>query len=292
MHSSTHRIKLPLIWFQVSKKNPEFYFNECNNITLAAWSFIYLKYFINFLSAILTLSIHKRLLNLKIISREDFCAVAWGEDGILLLGGYDDLGYQTRTELYNVTSRSWTRWPIHCKVTSRPQQRGPGSRTCPSAAASTRAASTVTGWWWRGAGPWARTASTTTSPTMSSGELWPGAWADTCGLQIPFIIACLCKNLKDLNSLKVSNGHWTDCFCVHFIDSFLLKLCCSIGARILQFAALQTLQHSHPCCRYEPAADTWLQLDSMKHGRSSFAIQSVGGDLTAIAGWDVSILWS
>ena len=42
-------------------------------------------------------------------SREDFCAVAWGEDGILLLGGYDDLGYQTRTELYNVTSRSWTR---------------------------------------------------------------------------------------------------------------------------------------------------------------------------------------
>ena len=52
------------------------------------------------------------------------------------------------------------------------------------------------------------------------------------------------------------------------------------------------LQHSPPCCRYEPAADTWLQLDSMKHGRSSFAIQSVGGDLTAIAGWDVSILWS
>ena len=58
---------------------------------------------------IATSSINKNLINLIFISREDFCAVAWGEDGILLLGGYDDLGYQTRTELYNVTSRSWTR---------------------------------------------------------------------------------------------------------------------------------------------------------------------------------------
>ena len=146
-------------------------------MALVAWFFIYLKCLVIFV--ILTPSSRKKITNLiwLDIPREDFCAVAWGEDGILLLGGYDDLGYQTRTELYNVTSRSWTRWPIHCKVTSRPQQRGPGSRTCPSAAASTRAASTVTGWWWRGAGPWARTASTTTSPTMSSGEL-AKTWAE------------------------------------------------------------------------------------------------------------------
>ena len=81
---------------------------------------------------------------------------------------------------------------------------------------------------------------------------WPKHEQNTCRFQIPFIIACLCKNLKDLNSLKVSNGHWTDCFCVHFIDSFLLKLCCSIGARILQFAALQTLQHSPPAAGMTP----------------------------------------
>ena len=55
------------------------------------------------------MSYTKKLKLSSLYSREDFCAVAWGEDGILLLGGYDDLGYQTRTELYNVTSRSWTR---------------------------------------------------------------------------------------------------------------------------------------------------------------------------------------
>jgi len=39
--------------------------------------------------------------------REDFCALAWGEDGILLTGGYDDVGSQRRTELFNVTSGTW-----------------------------------------------------------------------------------------------------------------------------------------------------------------------------------------
>ena len=40
--------------------------------------------------------------------RQDFCALAWGEDGIIVTGGYDDIGQQTRTELYNVTSGTWS----------------------------------------------------------------------------------------------------------------------------------------------------------------------------------------
>jgi len=39
--------------------------------------------------------------------RQDFCTLPWGEDGILVVGGYDDFGGKTRTELYNVTSSSW-----------------------------------------------------------------------------------------------------------------------------------------------------------------------------------------
>ena len=39
--------------------------------------------------------------------REDFCALAWGEDGILVTGGYDDVGSQRRTEVFNVTSGTW-----------------------------------------------------------------------------------------------------------------------------------------------------------------------------------------
>jgi len=39
--------------------------------------------------------------------REDFCTVAWGDDEILVIGGYDDIGRQTRTEVFNVTSGSW-----------------------------------------------------------------------------------------------------------------------------------------------------------------------------------------
>lgn len=41
--------------------------------------------------------------------RQDFCSLAWGEDGILVIGGYDDVGGQTRTELYNTSTNSWTR---------------------------------------------------------------------------------------------------------------------------------------------------------------------------------------
>ena len=33
----------------------------------------------------------------------------WGNDGILLTGGYDDLGGETRTELFNTTTKMWTR---------------------------------------------------------------------------------------------------------------------------------------------------------------------------------------
>lgn len=40
--------------------------------------------------------------------RQDFCALAWGDDGVLLTGGYDDLGGESRTELYNISTNSWT----------------------------------------------------------------------------------------------------------------------------------------------------------------------------------------
>ena len=39
--------------------------------------------------------------------RENFCALALGEDGILVTGGYDDVGSQRRTEVFNVTSGTW-----------------------------------------------------------------------------------------------------------------------------------------------------------------------------------------
>jgi len=40
--------------------------------------------------------------------RQDFCVVNWGEDGIAVIGGYDDAGSQTKTELYNTTTKSWS----------------------------------------------------------------------------------------------------------------------------------------------------------------------------------------
>jgi len=39
--------------------------------------------------------------------RQEFCALAWGDDGILLTGGYDDFGEETRTELYTISTNSW-----------------------------------------------------------------------------------------------------------------------------------------------------------------------------------------
>jgi len=39
--------------------------------------------------------------------REDFCTIPWGEEEILLIGGYDDIGMKKRTEAFNVTSGSW-----------------------------------------------------------------------------------------------------------------------------------------------------------------------------------------
>ena len=34
-------------------------------------------------------------------AREDFCTVPWGEDEILVIGGYDDIGRQTRQKISN-----------------------------------------------------------------------------------------------------------------------------------------------------------------------------------------------
>lgn len=40
--------------------------------------------------------------------REDFCAVPFGDDGIMVIGGYDDLGGQQHVELFNITTNTWT----------------------------------------------------------------------------------------------------------------------------------------------------------------------------------------
>ena len=50
---------------------------------------------------------HPSLSLISSLLREDFCALSWGDDSILLIGGYDDMGSQRRTELYNVTSGTW-----------------------------------------------------------------------------------------------------------------------------------------------------------------------------------------
>merc|ERR550532_166639 len=34
--------------------------------------------------------------------REDFCTVPWGEDEILVIGGYDDIGRQTRQNCFQI----------------------------------------------------------------------------------------------------------------------------------------------------------------------------------------------
>jgi len=41
--------------------------------------------------------------------RTDFCSMPWGEDGLLLVGGYDDIGMQRQVNLLNVTSGHWSR---------------------------------------------------------------------------------------------------------------------------------------------------------------------------------------
>ena len=42
-------------------------------------------------------------------TRLDFCAVPWGRDGLLLVGGYDDMGGQQHVELLNTTTMEWSR---------------------------------------------------------------------------------------------------------------------------------------------------------------------------------------
>jgi len=41
--------------------------------------------------------------------RQDFCVLPLGEDSLVLIGGYNDIGAQTIAEKFNVTTKSWTR---------------------------------------------------------------------------------------------------------------------------------------------------------------------------------------
>jgi len=40
--------------------------------------------------------------------RLHFCALPWDQDGIVVIGGFDDENHEARTELYNVTTKSWS----------------------------------------------------------------------------------------------------------------------------------------------------------------------------------------
>merc|ERR1711962_1804099 len=40
--------------------------------------------------------------------RQDFCVLPLGEDSLVLIGGYNDVGAQTIAEKFNVTTKSWT----------------------------------------------------------------------------------------------------------------------------------------------------------------------------------------
>ena len=40
--------------------------------------------------------------------------------------------------------------------------------------------------------------------------------------------------------------------------------------------------------RYDPEEDEWTIMEKMRRGRSSFALETINGTLTAIGGWNVS----
>merc|ERR1711915_621442 len=41
--------------------------------------------------------------------RMDFCSIQWGEDGIVMIGGFDDLSSQRQVDLFNITTGSWNK---------------------------------------------------------------------------------------------------------------------------------------------------------------------------------------
>jgi len=119
--------------------------------------------------------------------RQDFCALAWGDDGILVTGGYDDVGQQTRVELYNVTAGTWR------MLARMPEGKG----------------------------------------------------LHACGYYQGGVVVA---------------GGWT---------------ASEDGEDISQSVAW-----------YDPQEDSWTMLEPMKRGRSSFALQTINGTLTAIGGWN------
>jgi len=119
--------------------------------------------------------------------RQDFCALAWGEDGILVTGGYDDVGQETRTELFNVTSGTW-------KMLARMPE-GRGLHAC---------------------------------SYYNGGVIVSGGW--------------------------VTSDDGQD-----------------ISMSVLW---------------YDPEEDEWTIMEKMRRGRSSFALETINGTLTAIGGWN------
>lgn len=48
---------------------------------------------------------------------------------------------------------------------------------------------------------------------------------------------------------------------------------------------------SHSAVWWDPASANWTELEDLKKGRTQFALEEVNGTLTAIGGFDVSVLF-
>ena len=48
---------------------------------------------------------------------------------------------------------------------------------------------------------------------------------------------------------------------------------------------------SHSAVWWDPATANWTELEDLKKGRTQFALEEVNGTLTAIGGFDVSVLF-
>ena len=81
----------------------------------------------------------------------------------------------------------------------------------------------------------------------------------------------------DTQHLFYPNHESSVCFYYKTVHSFLMENFCGLWSLHLSLDV-----------RYDPAADTWTVMDNMKRGRSAFALATINGTLTAIAGWDVS----
>ena len=168
--------------------------------------------------------------------RSDFCSLAWQDEAILVIGGYDAGGGQARTEMYNVTTGKWSQlqaMPI-----------GRGLHSC----GLYKAGRVII--------------------TQIGLEIVINLWTyisclrsqTSSGKYFPF------KSLSVLQGGMVAAGGWTETE-----DGWN--------------------EISHTAVWYDPASASWTQLENLKKGRTQFALEEVNGTMTAIGGFDVSVVY-